>query len=145
MEDFGDNSTQLLIEAASKDNLFMITITKADCIPDIKKYPEATSSFSYIVSSNIYAFDSLHDLYKFCTKVKQEELFVGINSLYSLECKYFLIFSDKTIKRAEFVKTFSVLSEYSSSYYARPLYKIALKEHSNLLIEKNAISYIYNI
>lgn len=139
IEDFGNDSTQLLIEASSKDNLFMITVTKADCIPDIKNYSNTSDSFSYIVSSNIYAFDSLNNLYEFCLKAKQEELFVGINSLYCMDNKYFLVFSEKTIKRCEFVKTFSVLSEYSSGYYARPLYKTALKEHSDLLIEKNAI------
>jgi len=145
IEDFADNSTQLLIEAASKDNLFMITITKADCIPDIKKYPEQKDNFAYTVSSNIYAFENLKNLYEFCTKAKQENLFVGTNSLYNIDDKYFLIFSDKTIKRAEFVKTFSVLSEYSSSYYAKPLYKTALKEHSSLLIDKVAVSSIYNM
>lgn len=142
IEDFEADSTQLLIEATSKDNLFMITITKADCIPDIKKYSTNSNSFTYTVSSNIYAFDSLKTLYDFCIKVKQENLFVGINSLYLLKDKYFIIFSDKTIKRMEFVKTFSVLSEYSSGYYARPLYKTALKEHALLLISKNAITSI---
>jgi len=145
IEDFADNSTQLLIEAASKDNLFMITITKADCIPDIKQYPNQKDSFTYTVSSNIYSFDTLKNLYEFCIKTKQENLFVGTNSLYSMNDKYFLIFSDKTIKKSEFVKTFSVLSEYSSNYYARPLYKTALKEHSNLLLDKNAICSICNI
>lgn len=145
IEDFGDTSTQLLIEAASKDNLFMITITKADCIPDTNKYTSQIDSFTYIVSSNIYTFDNLKTLYDFCLKAKQENLFVGTNSLYQLDKKYFLLFSDKTIKKNEFVKTFSVISEYSSSYSARPLYKVALMEHSNLLIDKNAINYICTI
>lgn len=145
VEDFGDSSTQLLIEASYKDNLFMITITKADCIPDTKKYTNHIDSFTYIVSSNIYIFDTLKTLYEFCLKAKQENLFVGTNSLYYLDNKYFLLFSDNTIKKNEFVKTFSVISEYSSSYSAKPLYKIALKEYSNLLIDKNAINYICTI
>ena len=96
-------------------------------------------------SSNIYAFETLQTLYEFCMKAKQEKLFVGINSLYHLSGKYFLLFSDKTIKKAEFVKTFSVISEYASSYFAKPLYKTTLTEHSNLLISKNAIKYICSL
>lgn len=145
IEEFGDNSSQLLIEAISKDNIFMITITKADCIPDIKNYPSHEPAFIYTVSSNIYTFDNIEDLYNFCIKAKQEVLFVGVNSLYSLHDKYFLVFSDKTIKKPEFVKTFGVISEYASSYYANPLYKTYLNEYSSILIDKNAICYIYSI
>ena len=145
LEDFADNSSQLLIEVSYKDNLFIITVTKADCIPDAKKYLNTVDTSTYTVSSNIYTFDNLKTLYDFCLKAKQENLFVGTNSLFNFDNKYILLFSDKTIKKPEFVKTFSVISEYSSSYFARPLYKIALKEHSNLLIDKNAINYIYNL
>ena len=145
MEYFEADSNQLLIEATSKDNLFMITVTKADCIPDIKHYSNNSNSFVYTVSSNIYVFDELKNLYDFCIKACEEELFVGTNSLYKLGDQYFLMFTNKTIKDVRFVKTFSVLSEYSSYIYANPLYKQYLKEHSTLLIDKTATNSISNM
>lgn len=145
MDYFEANSNQLLIEATRKDNLFMITVTKADCIPDIAEYSNVSNSFVYTVSSNIYVFDSLKHLYEFCIKTREEKLFVGTNSLYELDGQYFLLFTNATIKDTRFIKTFSVLSEYSSYIYANPLYKHYLKEHSNLLIDKTAITSIHNI
>lgn len=145
IEYFETDTNQLLIEATSKDNLFMITITKADCIGDIKNYSNISDSYSYTVSSNIYVFDTLIHLYNFCVKAHEEKSFIGINSLYKLANQYYIIFTSKTVKDLRFVKTFSLISEYSSYFYATTLHQNYLKEHSLLLIEKNAIQSINSL
>lgn len=142
LEDLNLEYSQLLIEATSQDNIFMITITKADDIPDINKY---SNKYSYTVSSNIYSFNSLENLYDFCKMAKTEKLFVGINSLYLLDNIYYLYFTTKTIKNSDFVKTFSIISEYTTKYYSKPLFSTSLKEYATLLIDKNAIYTLQHI
>lgn len=142
LEDLNLEYSQLLIEATSQDNIFMITVTRADNIPDINKY---TNKYSYTVSSTIYSFDSLENLYNFCKIAKIENLFVGTNSLYLLDNVYYLCFTNKTIKRSEFVKTFSMLSEYTTKYYSKQLFNVGLKEYGTLLIDKNAIYTLQHI
>lgn len=142
LEELNLEYSQLLIEAISQDNLFMITITKADDIPDLNKY---ASKCSYTVSSNLYKFSSIEDLYSFCTMAKTEKLYTGINSLYILDNMYYLSFSNKTIKRSEFVKTFSLLSEYTTKYYSKDLFNLSFKEYAKLLIEKNAIQTLQKV
>ena len=123
----------------------MITITKADCLPDIAKYdkPAKSSRVAYTVSSNIYSFSSLKELYEFCKQVTIGELFVGVNSLYEFNSKYFLMFSDSTIKKSGFVKTFSVLSEYVDKYFSKQT--TAFLEYAKLIIAKNAVQTLQKI
>ena len=136
LEELDLEYSQLLIEAISQDNLFMITVTKADNIPDLNEY---VPKYSYTVSSSLYKFASIEDLYAFCKMAKVEKLYIGTNSLYMLDNMYYLCFSNKTIKKSEFVKTFSVLSEYTLKYYSNTLFNISFKEHAKLLIDKTAI------
>lgn len=145
-EEFTQDSTQLFVEVTtSEDDIFMITITKADCLPDIAKYdkPAKASRVAYTVSSNIYSFSSLKELYEFCKQVTIDELFVGVNSLYEFNGKYFLMFSNSTIKKAGFVKTFSVLSEYVDKYFSKQT--TAFLEYAKLIIAKNAIQTLQKI
>ncbi len=146
IEDFAVDSSSLFVEVAtSGDDIFMITVTKADCIPDatsLNKLPKA-GRVSYTVSSNIYSFSSLNDLYSFCKKVLDEDLYIGINSLYELNGKYFLLFSNATIKKSNFVKTFSVISEYADKYFAKQT--TAFLEYAKLVLAKNAIQTLQKI
>lgn len=142
LEELDLEYSQLLIEAISQDNLFMITVTKADNIPDLNKY---TPKYSYTVSSNLYKFSSLKDLHSFCKIAKAEKLYLGTNSLYLLDDTYYLYFSNKSIKKSEFVKTFSVLSEYSSKYYSKDLFYISFMEYAKLLIAKTAIQTLQKV
>ena len=57
IEEFTSDSSQLFVEVStSEDDIFMITVTKADCLPDMSKFdkPRKPSRVSYTVSSNIY-------------------------------------------------------------------------------------------
>lgn len=146
IQDMDAESSQLLIEVSiMENNLFAITITKADAVDDLSKIISTKNPkrFSYSVSSNLYEFNSLNDLYKFCMKVIDENLFIGNNSLYFLNNKYFLFFDNSTIRKAAFVKTFSILSEYAEKYYSKNL--LVFLEHSDLVIEKVAIQKLQQI
>ena len=145
-EEFTQDSSQLFVEVTtSEDDIFMITITKADCLPDIAKYDKVAkpSRVAYTVSSNIYSFSSLKELHEFCKQVTIGELFVGVNSLYEFNGKYFLMFSNSTIKKAGFVKTFSVLSEYVDKYFSKQT--TAFLEYAKLIIAKNAVQTLQKI
>lgn len=141
--EFVEDCSQLLIEATTENNdLFIITITKIDNIPDISKYYMSSNKpqlISYSVSSSIYDFNDVNNLIDFAKKAEKESLFLGINSLYSFSGHYFLIFSNTTIKKNEFIKTFCVLSEYADKYYSKPLYRSAIIEYSDPLLKKSAI------
>lgn len=139
-EDFPTDSSQLFVEVSTTGNdIFMITITKTDCLPDTNKYFKNSNNYHplYTVSSNIYSFSSLDTLYLFCKKAVQEDLFVGTNSLYELNNKYYLLFSKNTIKNCNFVKTFSIISEYSDKYFSKQ--ENIFLEYAKLIISKNAI------
>jgi len=145
-QEFTNDSSQLFVEVStSGDDIFMITITKADCLPDVSEYDKVhkTCRVSYTVSSNIYGFSSLNDLYDFCKKTIDEDLYIGVNSLYELNGKYFLLFSNSTIKKANFVKTFSVISEYTNRYFSKQT--TAFLEYAKLILAKNAIQTIQKI
>lgn len=146
IQDFTNESSQLFVEiSTSDDDIFMITVTKADCLPDTSKYdslPKA-NKVSYTVSSNIYSFHSIKELYEFCKKALDETLYLGINSLYELNNKYFLIFSSSTIKKVSFVKTFSVISEYTDKYFSKQT--TSFLEYANPIILKNAIQTLEKI
>ena len=145
-EEFTSDSSQLFVEVSTSENdTFMITITKADCLPDMVKYdkPLKPSRVAYTVSSNIYGFSTLKELHEFCKQVTINELFVGINSLYEFNGKYFLLFSNSTIKKAGFVRTFSVISEYVDKYFSKQT--TAFLEYSKLIIAKNAIQTLQKI
>lgn len=142
-QDFTSDNSGLFVEVSTSGNdIFMITITKTDCLPDDSVYTklQSTNKVSYTVSSNIYGFDSLDTLHEFCKKASQEQLYVGVNSLYELDNKYFLLFSNSTIKKSNFVKTFSVLSEYTEKYFSKQ--EVVFLEYARLLIEKCAIQTI---
>ena len=146
IEDFSADSSQLFIEVSiSNDNIFMITVTKADCIPDTSTLDKMKriENVCYTVSSNIYEFEDIKDLYSFASKALIEGLYLGNNSLYEINGIYILYFSNASIKNSSFVKTFSILSEYSSKYYYKNL--ISFLEYANVLRKNNAIQYLQNL
>ena len=145
-QEFTNESSQLFVEVTtSNDDILMITITKADCIPDLSdfdKIPKA-DKISYTVSSNLYSFSSLKELYEFCKKALEENLYVGTNSLYELNNKYFLLFSNATIKKSNFVKTFSVISEYADKYFSKQT--TSFLEYAKQIVAKDAIKTLQSI
>lgn len=143
IEEFASETSGLFVEVStSGDDIFMITVTKADCLPDTSTY-DHPSKIAYTVSSNIYSFSALKDLYSFCKKAMDEDLYVGVNSLYELNSKYFLLFSNSTIKKTNFVKTFSVISEYADKYFSKQT--IAFLEYAKQILAKNAIQTLQKI
>ena len=99
-DEFVIDDSHLFIEACSdNNNLFIVTITKIDNIPELKKYSiigkdKNTNSIMakksqnkvtrYKVDSNIYSFEKIDQLLEICNKSKSENLFFGKNSLYKL-------------------------------------------------------------
>ena len=146
IEGFTSDDSQLFVEVSyNTKDVYMIAITKTNCIPNISDFNKTAKSLVtyYTVSSNLYSFSCLDDLYSFCKKVKEENLYIGSNSLYCLDNKYFIFFSTSTIKKHNFRKTFSVISEYSDKYYSKNLY--SFMEYATLLISNSAIQTLQKI
>ena len=156
-EDFLMDDSQLFVEASSdNENLFIVTITKIDYMPEIARYtPKKKSSrkkknansspTEYTVASTIYKFSNLDRVLELVSKLKLEKAFMGTNSLYKYDDSYFLVFSNTSIKNAKFIKTFVILSEYAEQYYAADMYKTLIKEKSKLIIDKKAIQNLSKI
>ena len=150
-EEFEFDNSQLLIEASSdNNNLFIVTITKVDNMPDLKKYSlleknskgknrSTKNSIDYKVDSYIYSFESIDNVLEMCTKSQSELLFWGKNSLYKYNGLYYVIFAKSSVKNKKFLKTFIFLSEYCQNYYSQDIFATAIKEKSNLIIENNAL------
>lgn len=156
-EEFEFENSQLLIEASSdNNNLFIVTITKIDNFPDLKNYSllEKKSKSAktiknkvnnYKVESYIYSFDNIDDILNLCEIAKPENLFFGKNTLYKYNDKYFLIFSNSSVKNKKFLKTFIFLSEYCINYYSYDILGVALKEKSKIIIENKALQTLSKI
>ncbi len=156
--DFIIDDSQLFIEACYDNNdLFIVTITKIDNIPELKKYAlmdknkkkvhkKATNkTLNYKVDSDIYEFNSLDKILEFCDIIKKEKLFCGKNSLYKYNSSYFLLFNTSSLKNSKFLKTFSVISEFCTSYYSQDIYTVCVKEKAKLIIKDNALQKLSKI
>lgn len=167
-EDFIVDGSQLFVEASSdSNNLFIVTITKIDSIPELSKYSNKTTCVkknvtpykkmkkektkknekinNYSVASSIFKFNSFDNILMLCDKLKLENAFMGTNSLFKNGADYFIIFGNNTIKNAKFLKTFVLLSEFSESYYTTDLYKTLIEEKARLIIEKKALQKLSKI
>lgn len=156
-EEFEFEDSQLLIEASSdNNNLFVVTITKVDNMPDLRKYSllekkvknsKKSKSIvtNYKVDSFIYSFKSIDNILALCENAKDEKLFFGKNSLYKYNDIYFLIFANSSIKNKKFLKTFVFLSEYCENYYSYNMFSSAIKEKSKLIIANNALQTLSKI
>ena len=156
-EEFEFEDSQLLIEATSdNNNLFIVTITKVENFPDLKKYSLLdkkvkssknlkTKNTNYKVESYIYSFNTINDILNLCETSKKENLFFGKNSLYKYNEKYFLIFANSSVKNQKFLKTFVFLSEFCDNYYSYNMLSSALKEKSQIIIENKALQTLSKI
>lgn len=154
-DEFIIDDSHLYIEACSdNNNLFIVTITKIDNIPELKKYTSTENnnkksrnikSLKYRVDSYIYSFDSMNTILDFCESSKKENLFFGKNSLYKLQDTYFIIFSRPTIKNKKFLKTYVYLSEFCNNYYACELFETSICEKSQLILKNNALQKLIQI
>ena len=152
-EFFVDDS-QLLIEACSdNNNLFIVTITKINDFPELKKYTKRENKSNTKtnkitrskVDSNVFSFNSIDDILDLCTIAKKENLYFGRNSLYKYNDTYFLIFTKNSIKNKKFLKTYVILSEFCNTYYSYDIYEVSIKEKSKLIIKNNALQKLINI
>ncbi len=145
-EDFGCEDVQLFIEASSDNtNTFILTITKTDYLPDISDYSKNENKMLYRVDSRLFEFNSLDTILDFCKIAKDENLFFGKNSLYKYEDKYFILFSDNAIKNKKFIKTFVMISEYTSRYFSYDLYYKTLIEKGKIIVANRALQKLINI
>lgn len=159
--DFIIDDSHLFIEACSdNNNLFIVTITKIDNIPELKKYSILESNqdtrsnssknvqskiYRYKVESYIYSFDNLDTVLQLCDTAKSENLFFGRNSLYKLDETYFVIFSQATIRNKKFLKTFVFLSEYCKEYYSYDLFETSITEKAQIILKNNALQQLTKI
>lgn len=149
--EFEFDDSQLYIEACSdNNNLFIVTITKIDNMPEFKKYSRIDKSKNsssnlkskynkYGVDGYIYSFSDIENILNLCSKAQSEDLFFGRNSLYKFEDTYFIIFSKATIKNKKFLKTYVFLSEYCKEYFSYDLFETLIIEKSKLIIKNNAL------
>lgn len=145
-EDFGCEDVQLFIEASSDNtNTFILTITKTDYLPDISDYSKNENKMLYRIDSRLFEFNSLDTILDFCKIAKDENLFFGKNSLYKYEDKYFILFSDNAIKNKKFIKTFVMISEYTSRYFSYDLYYKTLTEKGKIIVANRALQKLINI
>lgn len=152
-----DDTSNLIIETNSDNNSLIVTITKIDDLPELKKYSllentkknKTTSlknnNITYKVDSNIFYFDSMDSILDMCNHSKQEKLFFGKNSLYKYNNSYFIIFSPYSTKNVKFLKTFVILSEYCHKYYSLDMFSTLVKEKARLIIENNALQTLSKI
>ena len=140
IEEFEMDSNELFVEAVREDDLLTITITK---MFDISCKDEISNTKTvYKISSNIYSFNSATDLKEFANKATLENLYIPNCMLYSFNNQFFLVFAKKDIRNSEFVRTYSVLSEYATKYSSSPYLKDTLNEHATLLFTNANINYI---
>ncbi len=140
IEEFEIDSNELFVEAIREDNLLTITITKMldiSCKDEIKQ-----ANIVYKISSNIYVFDSSSELKDFAIKANLEKLYIPKCMLYYFNNKFFLVFSKKDIRCSQFIKSYSILSEYASHYSSSSYLKDILNEHATLLFNNADATYI---
>lgn len=159
-DDFIIDDSHLFIEAASdNNNLFIITITKIEDLPELKKYSlmennnlsktrkkvKCNNIIKYKVDSYIYSFSDIETILKLCDQAKKEKLYFGRNSLYKCQDTYFIIFSKNSVKNDKFLKTYVFLSEFCDNYYSLDLFETTLKEKSDLIIKDYALQRLNKI
>lgn len=145
-EDFGCEDVQLFIEASSDNtNTFILTITKTDYLPDISDYSKSENKMLYRIDSRLFEFNSLDTILDFCKIAKEENLFFGKNSLYKYDDKYFILFSDTAIKNKKFIKTYVMISEYTSRYFSYDIYYKAITEKGKIIVANRALQKLINI
>lgn len=138
-DEFLTEGSQLFIEASSVNNQFMIIITKVFDLPNNSKYYSDTKTI-YRLTSSVYEFCILDNLLSFAKKASNLNLFLGFNSLYLYNNKYYLIFSSSCVKNPEFIQTFIVLSEYCDNYYKNVENIHLIYEYGKCIFEKKALN-----
>ncbi len=145
--DFPLEHTQVFVEATTdSNNEFIVTITKMDDFPDLSKFDilgnqdlNKSSYLEYYSGFSIFEFKSLSDVINLAKILSAEKCYIGKNSLYKYNDKYFIIFSSYTIKQQKFIKTASLINEYSENMYESGIFEVSLKEKSKLIIENKAL------
>lgn len=141
--DIVEDKTKLLIEAHfDYNNDFNIFITKIDDrLFNIKYFYNFTNR--HISNNNIFEFDSIEKIFQLSYNLNRDDLFIGKNSLYKFENQYFLIFSKYSIKNINFLKTYSILQEFSDNSKQSTLFELSIKEKAKLIIKDKAIQTIF--
>lgn len=149
------DEAQLLVEAyASNDSNFVITITKLNShnssIGDLYnsfslKDPGSLSITKKTTlkakNKNISCFVFKNfDLFLNAAKmIIENKLYIGKNSLYKYNNKFYLIFSRTTSRFKKFSSCYQILSEYGEISKGSWLFEAMIKEKGKLVFETNAI------
>ncbi len=153
-DEFSLEHTQVFVEATTDcNNEFVVTITKLDNFPDISKFDilnnsnltKESSYLEYYSNFSIFEFTSLDVIIDLSKMLKSNKCYIGKNSLYTYNDKYFLIFGNYTIKNAKFLKTVSIINEYCDNMYEGGIFETSLKEKSKELIKDRALQKVHKI
>lgn len=144
---FEFEDSQLFIEAsADTNNTFILTVTKIEDIPDLNNYTKKSApTLCTKLDSQLFEFSSIDKILDFCYTTKDESLYFGTNTLYKYDDRYFILFSDTSIKNKKFTKTYAMLSEYSSRYFSYDLFYTAIIEKSDAIIKNRALQKLRKI
>ena len=77
--------------------------------------------------------------------MKQHSCYLGKNSLYKYNNKYFLNFATNTLKNLKFLKTAALINEYCLNMYENGIFETSLKEKSKIIITDKALQKLYKI
>lgn len=143
-DEFLEENSRLFIEASAFNNQFMIVITKIYDLPDSNNYSTSRRNSLYRITSNIYEFDNLQNMLSF-SKTLSNSLYLGNNSLFLYNEKYYIVFSSTTIRNPKFVKTFFAITEYCNNYYKKGSLINIINEYGHCLIEKNALELLSKV
>ncbi|MBR6688654.1 MAG: adaptor protein MecA [Clostridia bacterium] len=140
LEEFETDSNELFIEANKENDLFTITITKISELSSTDII--SNENTTYRINSNIYSFKNIYSLKDFAKKCYELGLYLPESIIYSFNNKLFLVFKKKKTCCSDFVKTFSVLSEYADTYYSSRSFNDILIEYGTLIFESKDLNHI---
>lgn len=151
--DFHLDHTQVFVEATTdSNNEFIVTITKIDDFPDISKFDILTtqninksSYIDYYSNFSIFKFKTLDSIINMSKVLVKSKCYIGKNSLYKYNDDLFLIFTNYVIKQPKFLKTVSLINEFSDDMYESGIFEVSLKEKAKLMIKDKAIQKLSKI
>ena len=74
-------------------------------------------------------------------KVERE----NIAAIIKYQDKYFILFSESAIKNKRFIKTYVMMSEFCSRYYAYDMHYATISEKGSLIIANRALHKLSRI
>ena len=145
---FNAQDAKLLIEAfISADGFFILTFTKLENLPSVKKasIPKAKrKNLNPSSKTAIYDFNSFEEFCSFCTYTHNSKLgtlrkFAKYISLYEYNSKYFLIFSEIDKNYIYSNLFYTSISEFARFTSSSETFASKIQEYGKSIFKNNAI------